>query len=242
MRTWSAYELTQLLRYQIDPDRALQDFPAELPVEYITGYVDFCGHVFCVNRSVLIPRVETEELVALAVQWIAKQNHKVRFTDVGTGSGAVAISIMLAEPERIEQGVLVDISLPALAVARLNATRLLGSERNYYQLIKSDLLPNQVQQLDLIVANLPYVPSSRIGKLAASVKDFEPHLALDGGDSGLDLISRLLKQAETKLAPGGVVMLEVDDTHTDPSQFINWQIEVLSDFAHKTRFWIAKQR
>ena len=109
---------------------------------------------------------------------------------------------------------------------------------------RSDLLSDiSAQKFDLILANLPYIPSSRIAKLDPSVRDYEPHLALDGGEDGLKFIRKLSDQAPYYLNLNGTLLLEVDDTHDEKvaEDFSgNWDIEIRSDQNHKIRYWICK--
>lgn len=240
-RQLSANEINQLLQAGVDPYGLNWDELGSKPVEYITNKAMFRGLEFYVDERVLIPRVETEALVELGVKHLSSRAQavgRVLFADIATGSGCIGISLA---KELNQLGVdftawLSDVSPAALAVANKNLVNLLPGV-NDVELIESDLLTNYpAVKLDLIVANLPYIPSSRIAKLAEGVKDFEPRQALDGGADGLALISKLLKQAVKFLASGGIVLLEVDDTHSQ-ADYPGWQIEVLRDENHKTRVW-----
>ncbi len=245
-RKFSPYEMNQLLRAGINPDSIVGN--DETPVEYLTGQVDFCGLSFKVNRHVLIPRIETEELVELAKNEIkAARGRTLNIADIGTGSGAIAISLgrFMLDDGRPFNTIATDISPDALMVAKQNCQNLISQteldrHRSTINFILSNLfLQFPAKKLDLIVANLPYIPSKRIGFLAQSVRDFEPHLALDGGLDGFRLIDNLLEQAPEFLKPAGCVLLEVDFTH-DQSVFTDlparWQIELIEDSFHKQRF------
>lgn len=153
------------------------------PLAYIVGHQTFYNREFEVNPSVLIPRQETEQLVE---EVLSELKSKEKVIDVGTGSGAIAITLKLQKPE-IEVFAC-DISAPALKVARQNAKQL-NAEIKF---IKSDLLENISEDIDIIVANLPYVPAKN--NLPNSVVKFEPHTALYAGLDGLDLYRRLLDQ------------------------------------------------
>lgn len=172
-------------------------------VAYITGEKEFWGLPFKVNPSVLVPRPDTETLVEAALERLPKDEPR-RVLDVGTGSGAIAISVAKARP--LAQVVAIDKHEAALVVAKENA------ERNQVNVgfLQGDLLAPLADQdaFDLILANLPYIPTADIAGLAPEVRR-EPVSALDGGADGLDLIRTLLVQAPAWLRPGGVVLLEL---------------------------------
>lgn len=235
-RKLSARELNHLIRFGYEPEHVA----GEIPVEYITGFAEFAGHIFMVNQHTLIPRIETEHLITLALEQV-KTKDKVTFADIGTGCGAIGITFAL---QLLALGVdfggfLSDISNQAIFVAEDNWQRLSRSaDREKVTIFSSDLLQDFPESVsfDLIFANLPYIPTHRLGKLASSVKDFEPELALDGGIDGLKLINRLIKQAKGKLNRGGVLLLEVDDTHIKPHPGFS----LIKDLAGKPRFWFYK--
>ncbi len=251
MRYWSPYELTQLLKYNIDPDIAAKKFPNTIPVEYITGFCEFYGHEFKVNQNTLIPRVETEQIIDIALENLPSQNF-ITFADVGTGSGIIGISfaLELLRKEIAFDGYLSDISELALEVARENINKLLPESK--FKILISNLLNSypKGKKFDIIFANLPYIPESRISQLESNVKDFEPLSALSGGEHGLDLIMELLEQAPKVLAKEGVVILEVDDSHVIENfksipkafgtNFEMWDLHVRNDLNDKNRFWILK--
>ena len=243
IRQLSPYEKTHLQRFgknNID----IADY-GEMPVEYITGKVEFGGLVFEVNQDVLIPRVESEKLAELALEKLAGKNNLI-VADVGCGSGAIGISLWLKlQHQKINTKLyLSDISVKAVAVAHKNVKKLVG-ETNDIQIIQSDLLKSYppAVKFDLIIANLPYIPSERIAALDESVREHEPHLALDGGDDGLTYIRKLINQAKNRLNLGGVILLEVDHTHDrdflkQSLQLKNFQLQVTRDQFHRTRFAI----
>jgi release factor glutamine methyltransferase len=123
--------------------------------------------------------------------------------DVGTGSGAIAVSLAAELPQALV--VALDLSLPALTIARQNEKQHAQSQIHF---ILSDLLEPFNIQFDLICANLPYIPTGELNTLIVS--QWEPRLALDGGESGLDVVTCLLQQARTRLAPGGRLLLEIE--------------------------------
>lgn len=269
-RTLSPYEYNHLLRHGVDPAQINEH--GEKPVEYITGHVTFNNHDFLVTEDTLIPRVETEELVALAVaeiqqiqQRLQNPTQKIVIADVGTGSGAIALSIILEllsqpQPESLHlEFWMSDISRDALKVAEQNISRLIPEMKNIspglYSLhsqathtqitvhvLESNVLSNfPPSQIDLLLANLPYIPSQRISVLDSSVKDYEPHVALDGGDQGLDLIHTLLDQAAAYLSDSGKIILEVDYTHT-PAEITTderWKVRMLFDNFQRQRFAVV---
>ena len=177
------------------------------PLQYLTGRQEFYGLVFRVTPAVLIPRPETEILVEKAVALVRRRGAPVRFADVGTGSGCIAIA--LARELTEATGCATDISADALAVARENALRLGVGSRIAF--VRSDLLacfpPRPV--FDLILSNPPYVTEADLAGLPGSVRDHEPHTALSGGESGIEMHRRLIPQAVTHLAAPGHLLLEI---------------------------------
>jgi release factor glutamine methyltransferase len=172
------------------------------PTAYITGQREFYGLSFSVNSSVLVPRPESEFLVAEALR-VACNRPVTRVAEIGTGCGAIAITLALNLPEaRIYA---TDISAPALKVARLNCRNHGVMDR--ICLLAGDMLDPLPEPVDLIVANLPYVPELEVARLGLA--DFEPLLALDGGWDGLEKIGRLCSEAGNSLSPGGSLLLEM---------------------------------
>lgn len=176
------------------------------PVAYLVGRREFYGLDLLVDRRVLIPRPETELLVDEVLTEIdLHPNPQVRIADVGTGSGAIALAIV-ANNERARVYA-IDISRGALAVARTNARRFDG--RRQVTLLRGDLLDPLPEKVDVIVANLPYISSTDYQRLDSTVRDFEPRLALESGDDGLDAISRLLRRAPNQMNADGKLYLEI---------------------------------
>jgi len=173
------------------------------PIPYLTGTTAFYGLDFQIGPAVLIPRPETEQLVEYALSW-AKLRERLQIVDVGTGSGCIAVSLSVHLPGASIAAV--DISADALAVARGNASQHGADRVRFYE---GNLLEPILFQVDLIVANLPYIASHEWTLVDDGVKWYEPTIALKGGSDGLDLISDMLQQSASKLRPGGAIMMEI---------------------------------
>jgi len=171
------------------------------PTAYITGHREFYGRDFYVNPHVLIPRPESELLVEMALS--LAQNHRVAtIAEIGTGCGAIAISLALSLPQAKIYAT--DISASAIKVALTNCRK--HEVVNGIHLLQGDILDPLPEPVDLIVANLPYVKKA---ELLQSPAKFEPLLALNGGPDGLQKIHRLCRQVENKLHPTGYLLLEI---------------------------------
>ena len=213
-RTWvlAHPELTLLPEQQKRLDTSLEQLELGEPFPYVLGRWEFFGLELNVTPDVLIPRPETELLVEKAIAWL--QGSRVRRTvaDVGTGSGAIAVSIATNVPDA--HILATDISHAALEVASRNARKFHVEGR--IDFVQCDILPPHPDPLatedhfDLICANLPYIPTDTLHGLP--VYGHEPTLALDGGEDGLDLFRRLMKRAPAWLAPNGLILLEIEST------------------------------
>lgn len=187
------------------------------PVQYLTGRTEFYGRGFEVSPAVLIPRPETERLVdhvRTCLDGMRSEragNTDVRFADIGTGSGVLAVTLALECP--FAQGYATDVSPEALEVARRNADRLLGDRHDRITFMQGSLLApfdaRGPRALDLIVANPPYVASREMDGLPEEVRGYEPRLALHGGKDGLEYHRALIEQAPGYLNAGGVIALEI---------------------------------
>jgi release factor glutamine methyltransferase len=186
------------------------------PVAYITGHKEFWSLDFLVTPAVLIPRPETETLIASVLEVFPPKTEDRRpktgmpwGLEVGVGSGAIIITLARELPHTRWVGV--DISGPALEVARENARRHEVSHRISF--LRADLLAalKPEPRFALLVANLPYVPRPVFEELHKDIKEYEPREALLGGEDGLDLIRPLVQAAPVMLAPGGWLALEVAD-------------------------------
>lgn len=176
------------------------------PVAYLIGRKEFYGLDFAVDKRVLIPRPETEMLVDFLLAHVqAKKERTFVVADVGTGSGAIAVTT--AAHTANTRVYALDISQDALAVAEENGRRLAPKAQIHF--LRSDLLAALPEPADVIVANLPYVTDGEYPELAPEIRQYEPQLALTAGDKGLDVIQRLLGQVRRHLKPNGLVLLEI---------------------------------
>jgi release factor glutamine methyltransferase len=175
------------------------------PLQYLRGEQEFFGLLFEVTPEVLIPRPETEILVEKAITLINKHSQSgCRFLDVGTGSGCIAITIAHEVSSSVPFGT--DISISALRIARRNA----GRHRACVQFIQSDLLDCFPPKpcFDFILSNPPYVALQECDTLPSEVRNYEPHGALFGGDSGLEIYHSLIPEVPSRLATGGFLLIE----------------------------------
>jgi release factor glutamine methyltransferase len=173
-----------------------------LPLQHLLGTVEFHGRTFASDARALIPRPETEQLVELILKLDVPP--EPRCVDVGTGSGVIALTLAAEWPAAKVQAV--DSSAAALELARENAARLGLTAR--VEFLPGTLLGPCAGPVDVIAANLPYIPTAEISGLAPEVQH-DPASALDGGDDGLAVISACIVQAPAKLAPGGWLALEI---------------------------------
>jgi len=209
------------------------------PVAYITGQKEFMSLTFRVTPDVLIPRPDTEVLVEIALS-LTRGGDIKRICDVGTGSGAIAVSLAVYQNDIDIYAV--DLSPAALNIAMENAQ--LHNVKVHFR--EGDLLePLQDEaQMDMIVANLPYVTAAQIDELEIGVRDYEPQLALVASGDGLDIYRRLLPQARQLLRPGGYLLWEIDPRQADAARamvqdFI--EVEVLQDYAGRDRLLKARR-
>lgn len=202
------YRTSQILGYEIKNDEEIRIkamFNRALrgePVQYIVGKWDFMGRHFIVTPDVLIPRSDTEILCERAIEYINKNGNELNVLDLCTGSGCIGISIACSAKK--SNVTCSDVSNKALDVARQNA-RINGVDIDF---ILSDMLEN-CEKYDVIVSNPPYIPSKTVETLDATVKDYEPRIALDGGDDGLDFYRIIAKDAKKHINCGGTIFLEI---------------------------------
>jgi release factor glutamine methyltransferase len=204
------------------------------PLAYLLGEWEFYGRPFFVSPAVLVPRPETELLVEAVVKW-ARARQAQTIADIGTGSGAIAVTLAVELPA--VEIFAVDLSPDALAVARRNTARHAVQERVH--LLKGDLLEplrgHARLPLDAIAANLPYIALEEYPDLMPEVRDYEPDLALTAGEGGLALIRRLIAAAPSLLQEDGFLALELGFGQADAVkamlQAAAWrQVAVIEDY------------
>tara|TARA_B100000579_G_scaffold403746_1_gene387998 strand:- start:385 stop:1134 length:750 start_codon:yes stop_codon:yes gene_type:complete len=206
------------------------------PLQYIEEYIPFYSIQINVDQRCLIPRPETEFLVELIKNKISSP---VKILDVGTGTGCIALMLKKLFPESIVDAC--DISDEALNLAKENS-EINNLEINLFQ---SDLLSAvEDTDYDVIVANLPYIPTGTLSSLASEVIDYEPLIALDGGDDGLLYINKLIKEIEAKDIDNFMLFLEVDTSHASTilNNLSHWkEVELEQDLVERDRYIIAKR-
>lgn len=222
----SSDELTEL--GWIHYGRYLNERLKGRPTQYITHRQEFYGREFFVDERVLIPRPETEHLVETAVAWLA--NHpEATILDVGTGSGAIAVSVAL---ERGCEVFASDVSTDALQVAARNGRALEAKARFFTCDLLNGVSPGSI---DLLVSNPPYVPGRDAANMQREVREWEPHLALFAGDTGFEIYRCLIDQAASVVRPGGRLLTELGYRSLDGVREMlagSWvDIEVISDLA-----------
>jgi release factor glutamine methyltransferase len=236
-RSWVvAHPEFSLTDKQIESLQALREKLAQgMPLPYLLGHREFYGLDFIITPDVLIPRPETELLVSTALDWLKYHPNHPCIADVGTGSGCIAVTLAVKTTD--VNITAIDISQPALAVARQNAE--LHHVQDKIDFLQADLLPADCPTFDLICANLPYIPTGKLALLPVS--RFEPHLALDGGSNGLAVIRRLLGLSPSHLAPGGILLFEIENDQKEAtlnlarSIYPAADIQVLPDLAGQPR-------
>lgn len=228
-------------RWAIDLERnALRRLAGE-PVSRIVGVREFWGLKFSLDEATLDPRPETEHLVAEAIAF-GEQKRSPRLLDLGTGSGAIAISVVSALPRA--KAIATDLSDAALAVARRNADRHSVADRIDFRAGAWWQAVPHTELFDLILSNPPYISSDDILSLQPEVRLFDPKLALDGGWDGLDAYRAIATQAGRRLNPGGHLLLEIGSNQGDAVSRIMaragfGRIEVQKDLAGLDRLVVA---
>lgn len=241
------------LRMELD-DKVLANFKQQIhehvesgiPVQYMIGYEEFYGRKFTVNQEVLIPRPETEELVLGVLERLKSfpDNKKLRVVDVGTGSGAIAITLALENP--CLQVCAIDIAHESLAIAKKNAEDL----HAHVDFIQGDLLLPLIEKgekVDIVVSNPPYIPNEEVDELSPVVKNHEPLRALAGGVDGLDFYRRFMEQLPKVLKEKALIAFEVGQGQGEAVKnlvkqtFPNSDVEVVFDINGKDRMVFAKR-
>ena len=234
-------------RYQ----EALARRATGVPAQYITGHQEFWGMDLLVSPDVLIPRPETEHVIERVLELVRSrseaheagpQKHgKLRIIDVGTGSGCIALALAKELPHAEIHAT--DISPAALEIAKANAARHNLLERIHFQ--QTDLLSGiEKTAIDVVVSNPPYVGTAEEDQVQLEVRKFEPKIAVFAGQSGLEVISRLVSQAYQVLRPGGWLVMEISGTIADRAKaaVLEWeQVQVLPDLQSIPRVLSARK-
>lgn len=201
-------------REQEQLDQALTKIKDGTPLPYVIGEWEFFQYLFIITEDVLIPRPETEGLVQLALDWLQRHPQRRTCLEIGTGCGCIAISLVKQIPDL--KVLATDISSSALQIASENAHRHLVNGQIQFQ--ERDLLTGLESKVDLIIANLPYIPTAKLKSLP--VYHREPLIALDGGSDGLLHIKQVLKSARQLIRPGGAIFLELDEDCGEAALFL----------------------
>jgi len=228
----------EILQYSKTKNIPLKDILIEIkkdkPWEYIRNEVEFCGNTFKISQDTLIPRIETEELVDIAKEEINKFSPTL-VIDIGTGSGCILLSLAKYFKTSNIKFLGTDISRKAIKIAKKNKI-LLNIKNVSFEIL--DLL-EKVSTIDTnkekycIVTNLPYIPTKQYQNLDLSVKKYEPRIALDGGENGLDLYSELFKQISQREKPLSLTMEFEPSTKKDLTK-------ILKDYFPKSRYIFKK--
>jgi len=210
------------------------------PTQYITGHQEFWGMDFLVSEAVLIPRPETEHSVEAVLELARADSSIKKIIDVGTGSGCIALALAKELPDREINAS--DISDVALSIAQDNAERL-GLARVQFR--RADLLSDaQAGSYDLVVSNPPYVGKNEPEKVQQIVRDWEPHVAVFGGATGLEIYERLIPLALNALRPGGWLVIEIGYSIEQSIRTLlrEWaEVEIKPDLQGIPRVAVAKR-
>lgn len=219
----------------------------DTPGAYKRGYIEFYKLNFKVNPDVLIPRPETEIIVDEVLKYArANKGRELKILDVGTGSGNIAISVaknlVLYSPDITFKIIATELSSKALKVAKQNAK--LHQVEDKIEFLRSDLLKTVDKKsfFDLIATNLPYIPGYRIPVLDDSVKNYEPHIALDGGGDGFELYRKLFQELVKYDISFNLLIGEIDYTQAEIAKdeaekyFKNSSVEIKLDLTYRQRF------
>lgn len=227
-----------------DFESLLQRREAREPLAYITGHKAFYGLDFHVTPHVLIPRPETELIIETCLTFPKKPNTPLTIADIGTGSGCIAITLATLLPQATIFAV--DISKTALQTAQHNADR--HGVRSQITFLHGNLLEPLPQPVDLLISNPPYVTATELAhEVSPEVSQYEPRLALDGGDhDGLALIRQLFQHVQPKLTPNGWLLIEIGSGQGEAvkqvaeRQFPQANIELKQDLSRQNRLFVGR--
>jgi len=241
---WTKTDWLLHLKEEISPEEEqqitedLKRLGQNYPPQYLLGYSDFFEHRFLVNEHTLIPRPETEELVDRCLK--ENLNQPLTVVDVGTGTGAIGISLKLARPDW--QVTAIDISEEALKIAEQNATRL-GATIDF---IHGDgLKPIKATKIDILISNPPYISNAEWDLMDKSVRTFEPKTALFAENDGLAIYQQLAEEAKERLNPNGKIYLEIGFQQGQAVKqlfqqaFAHKQVEIAQDLSGNDRMIIV---
>lgn len=173
------------------------------PVAYITGTKEFWSNDFIVNRNTLVPRPETELLIYKLISLY--KNKKINILDIGTGSGCILLSLL--KELKLAKGTGIDIEPKAIKIAKFNAKKMKLLNRTKLKVV--DLENFYSTKYDLIVSNPPYIPFKDLKNLSKDIRNFEPLIALNGGNDGLDIIKKVIYKSKCLLKKGGTLAIEI---------------------------------
>ena len=227
--------LKKYLHKEDNLEEAIKRLEAGEPVQYIVGDVDFYGNIIKVNKNVLIPRRETEELVEKTVNYIKKYlSPNIDILDIGTGSGCIPITLKKLLPNANITGA--DISKEALEVATSNAS----DNNTQVTFIESDVFTNITSKYDCIISNPPYIRYDE--EIMDIVKNNEPHLALFAEDEGLYFYKKIISESSKYLKEKFIIAFEIGEEQGEAiktiatSQFPNAKVLLEQDMQHLDRF------
>lgn len=226
---WLSKEILSFLnRGTLTQEEVFTRLLQQEPWEYICNETEFRNLRLFVNPSVLIPRIETEQIIDIAKENLDGVKNIV---EIGTGSGCISISLAKEIPSSVPIFA-IDIDEKALDIARRNAE---GNDvENKITFIQSDLLSGQAYKSPtLYIANLPYIPTNMYNKLDRSVHDFEPGVALDGGIDGLKYYKKLIEQIPKSK---NILLIEIEPSTLEDFRKLDYQFDIIKDFREKDRF------
>ncbi|WP_208590807.1 peptide chain release factor N(5)-glutamine methyltransferase [Gracilibacillus suaedae] len=243
---WSKTDLLIHLRAPL-PEEELADFQqkierhaiTKIPVQHLTGVEAFYGRTFHVNKHVLIPRPETEELVQQIIETVDKTN--ITCVDIGTGSGVIAVSLAKEwENNKQVEMLATDLSEEALTVAQKNADQYNAEITFFYGNFLAPLI-EQGKKVDVIVSNPPYIDYKEAESLSETVKDYDPEMALFADSNGLAAYQQIIHQAGRVLNKQGMIFFEIGHTQAEAvnqlikQQFPNSEVTIFQDINGKDR-------